>query len=166
MLSTHFIPNERVLREVNSLFEGRTRPIIGVHVRYTDRKVSLNRILANTAKLRLHMPEAEIFLSTDNLQVQNKFLTYFDRVFVIDKAFGAGDNSLHEEVAHANPLREAENALIDMWALSRCDWLVHSRNSTFSVAAALIGGIPRQRQRDIDRGNLLVILKRWMQTWS
>jgi hypothetical protein len=34
------------------------------------------------------------------------------------------------------------------------------------VAAALIGGIPRERQWDIDRANTKVVLKRWMQTWA
>lgn len=166
VISEHFTPNARVRGEVTRLIEGRSRPIIGVHVRYTDRKVNLQRILAETATLRRRMPEAQIFLATDNGQVQEQFQTVFDRVFVIDKAFGAGGNSLHEQTDHADRLREAENALIDMWALSRCDWLVHSRHSTFSVAAAMIGGIPRKRQRDIDRTNAKVVLKRWMQKWA
>jgi hypothetical protein len=53
-----------------------------------------------------------------------------------------------------------------MYALSSCDWLVHSRHSTFSVAAALIGGIPKSRQRDIDRSNPRVVVKRWIQAWT
>jgi hypothetical protein len=165
-LARHFTPNVRVRGEVIRLFHGRSRPVIGVHVRYTDRKVSLDRIVADTAALRRRMPEAEIFLATDNSQVQERFRGVFDRVFVIDKSFGVGDASLHEQAEHADRLREAENALIDMWALSRCDWLVHSRHSTFSVAAALIGGIPTARQRDIDRANPKVVLKRWVQTWT
>ncbi len=166
VLSDHFTPNARVLSEVERLFAERSHPIIGVHVRFTDRKVSLDRILATTAQLRGRMPEAKIFLATDNAMVQEKFRSAFDRVFVIDKCFGVDDNSLHEQTDHDNQRREAENALIDMWALSRCDWLVHSRHSTFSVAAALIGGLPRSRQRDIDRWDVKVVLKRWIQTWT
>lgn len=166
VLFEHFTPNQRVRHAVDQLFEARSHPIIGVHVRYTDRKVSLKRIISDTATLRRRMPQAEIFLATDNGNVQELFRSAFDRVFVIDKAFGAGDNSLHEQAEHADPLREAENALIDMWALSRCDWLVHSRHSTFSVAAAAIGGIPRPRQLDIDRWNAKVVLKRWVQAWA
>lgn len=163
VLSQHFTPNARVRREVEQLLHGRIRPIIGVHVRYTDRKVKLDRIILETRALRQRMPEALIFLATDNRQAQEQFCVSFERVVVIDKAFGTGEKSLHEQTDHADRLREAENALIDMWALSRCDWLVHSRQSTFSVAAAMIGGIPRIRQRDIDQTNPKVVLKRWVQ---
>jgi Nodulation protein Z (NodZ) len=165
-LATYFRPNARVRREVERLFADRSRPIIGVHIRYTDRKVSLDAIIAEVTKLREQMPEAEVFLATDNQRVQGLFRERFSKVFVIEKNLGDDASSLHQQVVHDDPLREAENALIDMWALSRCDWLVHSRHSTFSVAAALIGGIPKARQRDIDRRNPRVVLKRWVQLWA
>lgn len=166
VLERHFRPNERVLTEVGKLFADRSRPVIGVHIRYTDRKVSLERIITEVGRLRARMPDATIFLATDNEQVQATFRGRFQNVFVIDKVLGDDANSLHEHVVLDDPQREAENALIDMWALSSCDWLVHSRHSTFSVAAALIGGIPRSRQRDIDRRNARVVAKRWVQTWA
>ncbi len=166
VLSLHFRPNERVLTEVRKLFADRSRPVIGVHIRYTDRKVSLDRIVTEVSGLRASMPDATIFLATDNEQVQTRFCDQFSNVFVIDKVLGDDVNSLHEHVVLDDPQREAENALIDMWALSSCDWLVHSRHSTFSVAAALIGGIPPSRQREIDRRNARVVAKRWVQTWA
>lgn len=165
-LSKYFVPNEKVREQTAALFADRRRPIIGVHIRYTDRKVSLDRIFAEVTILRKRMPSSLIFLATDNQCVQQNFRDRFSEVFVIDKVLGDDDNSLHEQVIHTDPLREANNALIDMWALSSCDWLVHSRHSTFSVAAALIGGVPRSRQRDIDRYNARVVLKRWMQNWA
>lgn len=165
-LERYFRPNARVRSEVQSLFEGRTGAVIGVHIRYTDRKVSLGRIMSEVERLRKRVPTAAIFLATDNEAVQVTFRSAFSNVFVIDKALGDNENSLHEHVELDDPLREAENALIDMWALASCDWLVHSRHSTFSVAAALIGGIPESRQRDIDRWNPRVVTKRWIQTWA
>jgi len=165
-IDRHFQPKERVRRTVDELFRDRQRPVIGVHIRYTDRKVSLDRIFHEVAALRREMPMASIFLATDNGAVQQRFRERFDDVFVIEKVLGDDENSLHEHVTLDDPLTEAENALIDMWALASCDWLVHSRHSTFSVAAALIGSIPRSRQRDIDRRNPRVVLKRWVQTWA
>ena len=164
-MSRYFRPNERVRSEVQRIFAGRSRPVIGVHIRHTDRKVSLDRIATEVARLRNRIPEATIFLATDNGRVQERFRRDFSDVFVIDKVLGNDANSL-QHVVLADPQREAENALIDMWALASCDWLVHSRHSTFSVAAALIGAIPRSQQRDIDRWNPRVILKRWIQTWA
>lgn len=165
-LSRHFRPNLRVEAAVTELFANRKRPVIGVHIRYTDRKVSLRRIFRDVSALRRSVPDASIFLATDNLSVQQRFCAEYADVFVIDKTLGDDDHSLHEHLILEDPLAEAENALIDMWALASCDWLVHSRHSTFSVAAALIGGIPRARQRDIDRRNPRVVLKRWVQTWA
>ena len=59
---------------------------------------------------------------------------------------------------------EAENALIDMGASSRLAWRLPEFHA--SVAAALIEAVPRSRQRDIDRWNPRVVLKRWVQTWA
>ncbi|UUT34498.1 nodulation protein NodZ [Microbacterium elymi] len=161
-----FTPNARVRKEVEALFAGRERPVIGVHIRYTDRKVSLDRVFREAARLAARVPDAQFFLATDNHGVQEQFRSRFENVFVIDKELGDDDNSLHEHLVLDDPRREAENALIDMWALAQCDWLIHSRHSTFSVAAALIGGIAASRQRDIDRWNVRVVVKRWVQTWA
>lgn len=163
-LTRYFRPNARVRSEVDAILNGHDRPIIGVHIRYTDRKVSLQRVFAEVERLRRRLPDTDIFLATDNSRVQEEFRSRFTYVFVIDKVLGDDANSLHEHLVLDDPLREAENALIDMWVLSRCDWLVHSRRSTFSVAAALIGGIPLSRQRDVDRWNVPVVVKRWIQS--
>jgi hypothetical protein len=166
VLSRYFRPNERIGREVDKLFVGRRGRIIGVHVRYTDRKVSLERIIAAVARLKKRVPDAAIFLATDNQGVQDFFQREFSNLLVIEKVLGNDAYSLHEDLKMSDPQREAENALIDMWALSSCDWLVHSRHSSFSVTAAMIGGIPRSRQIDVDRFNPRVVLKRWVQTWA
>jgi hypothetical protein len=165
-LSRYFTPNSRVRARLERVLTTEGRPVIGVHIRYTDRKVSLARIITEVTRLRKRMPHAPIFLATDNQRVQDSFRAQFDGVVVIEKTLGDDVNSLHEHLVHNDPLREAENALVDMWALASCDWLVYSRHSTFSVAAAAIGAIPRSRQRDIDRLNPRVILKRWLQTWA
>src|SRR6478609_8277735 len=165
-LERYFRPNQRVRDEVAELLSGRHHPIIGVHIRYTDRKVSLRRIMSEVARLRKRMPDAPIFLATDNERVQAIFRAKVDNVFVIEKKLGDDANPLHERAPAENALHEAENALIDMWALAGCDWIIHSRHSTFSVTAALIGRIPRTRQRDIDRWNPRVVAKRWIQAWT
>ncbi len=163
-LDRHFRPNQRVVNEVRRIFNGCSHPMIGVHIRYTDRKVPLEPLLHEVHLLRKRVPAAGLFLATDNHAVQNRVRETHPDVVVISKALGDDAHSIHEHLRHDDPLREAENALIDMWALAHCHWLIHSRHSTFSVAAALIGGIPRGRQIDVDRHNPRVVLKRWVQT--
>ena len=166
VLSTHFRPNTRVRATVAELFRNRNRPIIGVHIRYTDRRAPLDRIVEEMRRLRRRIPQASIFLATDNGDVQAQISATFDNLFVIEKRLGNTASALHVDVDSADPLGEAENALIDMWALSSCDWLIHSQHSTFSVAAALIGAIPADRQIDVDRHNPRVVLKRWFQAYA
>lgn len=165
-LDRYFRPNARVRDALDALFAGHRRPVIGVHIRYTDRKAPLDVIERELTRMRTRLPEADIFLATDNADVETRIKARFDRVFTIEKAMAAPGVALHFDAGFADPLREAENALIDLWALSRCDRLIHSRHSTFSVAAALIGAIPRDRQVDVDRLTPRVVLKRWFQTYA
>jgi hypothetical protein len=159
-----FRPAGPVLETVDRMFAAHPQPVIGVHIRFTDRKAPLGRIESELRKLRARMPEAEIFLATDNADVQARILASFDRVFVIEKSLATDGTALHFKASdRPEPLQEARNALIDMWALARCDWLIHSRHSTFSVAAALIGAIPEDRQIDVDAHNPKVVVKRWFQ---
>lgn len=166
-LGEFFTPNDRIRRAVDALFVGRRQPVIGVHIRFTDRKVPLPRIARALGQLRARLPDSDIFLATDSAAAQNYITSRFDRVFTIDKHLVADGQALHYAgTAMADPLREAENAMIDMVALARCDWLIHSRHSTFSVAASLIGGIPAARQIDVDRFNAKVVVKRWFQAYA
>lgn len=169
VLARHFTPNARVRGEVDRLFAGRPRPVIGVHIRHTDMQVPIAPFERAVASLRRRMPGSTLFLATDSGAVQDRIRSQFDGVMVIDKAVASGAEGLHRPdhraagEAFADPLREAENALIDLWALSRCDWLIHAGRSTFSVLAALLGPIPAARQIDIDRFNPVVRAKRWVQ---
>ncbi len=164
ILERFFTPNDRVRLAVASLFAARRRPVIGVHIRFTDRRVPLEKFERALGRLRATMPSSNIFLATDSAEAQDFINARFKRVFSIEKQLAAAGEALHfAGTQMADPLREAENAVIDMYALAACDWLVHSRHSTFSVAASLIGGIPPARQIDVDRFNPKVVVKRWFQ---
>lgn len=165
-LHEHFHPNARIRDALDRLFAGRARPVIGVHVRYTDRKAPLERIERALAQMRRRLPDAEIFLATDSAEVQRRIAGAVPNVFMIDKELPETGTSLHLDGGLADPLREAENAVIDLLALARCDRLIHSRHSTFSVAAATIGMIPRSCQIDVDRLTPAVVLKRWVQAYA
>lgn len=164
LLESHFRPVQEVREQVDRIFAGQTGPVIGVHVRFTDRKVPLPKIIRRLEKLAARHPEAAIFLATDSAKAQDAILARFGNVITIDKALAADRSALHfASEGFADPVAEARNALVDMVALSRCQWLVHSRHSTFSVAAALMGRIPPSRQCDVDRYNPKVVIKQFLQ---
>lgn len=163
-LERYFRPVAPVRDKVDAVFADLQSPVIGVHIRFTDRKAPLPRIVRELGKLREQMPQATIFLATDSAEAQNAILSRFDNVVSIEKALSTSDTALHfSSEGFSDPVEEARNALIDMMALARCDWLLHSCHSTFSVTAALIGRIPMDRQVDVDRFNPKVRFKQFFQ---
>ncbi len=163
-LDRFFTPVEEVRREVDRVFEGQSGPVIGVHIRFTDRKAPLPKIVRELEKLAAQSPEATIFLATDSAEAQDAVMSRFPETLTIDKALSDGSAALHFTSGEfADPVSEARNALIDMMALARCNSLLHSSHSTFSVTAALLGRIPKERQVDVDRLNPKVAIKQFIQ---
>ncbi|MEM8724120.1 MAG: nodulation protein NodZ [Pseudomonadota bacterium] len=163
-LDRFFKPVEEVRQEVDRIFEGQSGPVIGVHIRFTDRKAPLPKIVRELERLAQASPEAAIFLATDSAEAQDAVMSRFPNTLTIDKALASDDTALHFAAGgFHDPVAEARNALIDMMALARCDSLVHSRYSTFSVTAALIGRIPKANQVDVDRLNPKVAIKQFIQ---
>lgn len=162
-LNRFFTPNDRVLAAAT--LEGLPRPVIGAHLRYTDMRGPLEAIKREIGRLRARLPESPVFLATDSSEAQADIQATFDNVHVTEKYLPEDGQQLHVHLRSdgVDPLREAENAMIDMWSLAACDYLVYSRNSTFSISSALIGGIPRSHQRDVDRHDPKIVLKRLIQ---
>lgn len=165
MLERYFQPVPEVARKVDAIFRDQPRPVIGVHIRFTDRKVPLPKLLKAIAQRREQQPDAPIFLATDSAEAESAVLARFDNVLTIPKELAKDGQALHVASGHlADPVDEARNALIDMMALARCDWLIHSSHSTFSVTASLLGRIARARQVDVDRFNPKVRIKQFVQS--
>ncbi|MFC3100244.1 hypothetical protein [Altererythrobacter lauratis] len=163
-LDRFFNPVAEVRDSVDALFAAIGKPVIGVHIRFTDRKAPLPAILARIDALRRANPDAALFLATDSQEAQDAVLARHGDAFSLPKTLASDGAALHfSSSSFADPVAEARAALADMWALSRCQWLVHSRHSTFSVCAALMGRIPEDRQHDVDRFNIKVVTKRWFQ---
>lgn len=163
-LNRYFRPVPQVTERIDTVFAKLDKPVIGVHIRFTDRKVPLDKIMRELGQLSARLPEATIFLATDSEVAQNAILDRFDNVVTLEKALAKDGAALHFSTdSFTDPVEEARNALADMMALARCDWLLHSRHSTFSVTAALSGNIPESRQVDIARLDPVVRTKQFFQ---
>ncbi len=164
LLDRYFRPVEEVRTEVGRIFDGQEGPVIGVHIRFTDRKAPLPKIVRELERLAAQSPGAAIFLATDSAEAQEAVMSRFPDTLTIQKALSDSDTALHfASDGFADPVAEARNALIDMMALARCNSLIHSRYSTFSVTAALLGRIPKSHQIDVDRFNPKVAIKQFIQ---
>ena len=162
-LARYFTPNERIQAGVSEAVGKLSSPIVGVHVRYTDLKIPIGKVKRALRRLRALTPEAAIFLSTDSARVQREIATEFENVNYISKHLPDDGSMLHSIHATHDKRVEAENALIDMWSLSKCDFLIYSKNSTFSLTSALLGRLQRHQQYDVDRLNISIALKRLVQ---
>ena len=164
-LDRYFRPNARVSTALGNLHSQITGPSIGVHIRYTDRKVPLAPIRRALRNRLRRTPDAQVFLASDNAQVQADMAAAFDGIIHFPKHLPKDGVRLHSPTARIAKQREAENALVDMWQLGRCDHLICSRHSTFSVTSAYLGRMTPDRVTDVDRYSPSVVLKRVIQSY-
>jgi len=165
-LARFFTPNSRIFRQVNAVSTRIGQPYIGVHIRYTDRKIPLEPVKRRLRKKLCDMLNAAIFLATDNADIQEQIAREFANVHHIPKYLSTDGSRLHWPTSDIAKLAEAENALIDMWVLSRSDHLIYSRRSTFSVTSSYLGDMSPAQLDDVDRHSPAVIAKRWIQAYA
>ena len=165
-LNRYFTPNARVRETVEGVMAEMGRPMIGVHIRYTDRKIPLDKIKLALRKRLAQKPGASVFLATDNGAVQEEMKAEFPGLRHTQKHLNIDGSRLHWPSSEVAKVQEAENALIDMWLLSRADHLIYSKHSTFSVTSACLGRLKPDQQDDVDRFNLPVVIKRHIQNYT
>ena len=141
-----FAPAAAVTERVESFQAAEFRtPMIGVHIRFSDRRCRLRAIEIRLSKLLKRHPEATIFLATDNLEVQRKFQSGFANVKSTQKWFSPAGGTIHRSKLAADRTENGIAALVDMYLLSRCDYLIIDEHSSFGLVAAWLSDIPWSR---------------------
>lgn len=118
---------------------------IGCHIRNTDRK-NLDSIDSISAKISVLAPNTvPIFLSTDDSIIELELKKRFPNVITYPKILPVVDSSIggihHYAQSQGKPdLAETifEQSIIDMWLLSRCNYLLYMGNSSFSKIAVTL----------------------------
>ncbi|HEY9887666.1 MAG TPA: nodulation protein NodZ, partial [Candidatus Obscuribacterales bacterium] len=112
---------------------------IGVHVRYTDIKVPLEKLIAKVQQVARQHTDPVIFLATDSAAVIDQFQAQFPRLAMIDKWFPPEGQRLHQNWDNC-PSRydNGVEALTDLFLLAECDRLVFSSKSSFGYVASLL----------------------------
>ncbi len=146
---------------------------IGIHIRYTDRKNPFEQYPKIIDKILINEPDASIFLATDNRNVQSFFdKNYGNKMIFTEKWFP--DSKSNVEQLHLHPdcpdkLENAIQALVDMYLLASCDYLVCNCTSSFAVVAELISDIPESNVIDTSHNSskrqlrkLVNFIQRWL----
>jgi len=125
--------------------------VIGLHIRHTDKSVSLPRYQRAFQAHLATYPDAVFFLATDNRAVEQHFLeAYPDKIVVADKWLPTDGARVHGNANCPDLAQHAAESLIDIVLLSRCDRLIYSRTTSFAQVARMISPtLPPDRCFDI-----------------
>lgn len=110
--------------------------LTGLHIRRTDNVESIRHspdemFIARINEIRRSDPQARFYLATDDSATKEKFKSLFGDIIV------TGDFK-----AERNTVGGIADAVTEMFVLSRCRQIIGSHYSSFSEAAAMLGGVP------------------------
>jgi len=116
---------------------------IGVHIRSTDKKPqqALEVLFKKIDKLKLSNPR--FFLATDNKEMAALVKARVSPVIELPKLMpDVKTGGMHMWAKYNDQAqvgeRILEESIMDMWLLSKCEYLLYQGNSTFSVLAKLM----------------------------
>jgi hypothetical protein len=135
-------------------------PIVGLHIRYTDRRTPLPAFRRSVNAIRRLHPDCPIFLTTDNQSVLDQFADLYGPVISTPKWYPESGRRMHGNSTCSDKLEAGIEALVDMYLLARCDYLIFSSNSTFGVISSLVTEAPPANVIDVERRNLVLRAKR------
>lgn len=140
-------------------------PVIGVHVRYTDRKAPLEKYHKELSCILEKNKDSQIFLATDNNKVQEEFRTKYNNVITTNKWLPEQGERIHYNTK-SDPISTGVEALIDMHLLAKCDHMVFAGRSTFSMISLLLSQLKNSNTHDIDQFNIKVKLRNFVDIFA
>lgn len=133
-----------------------SRPVVGVHVRLTDKQVSLGAVHSRLRRLLDSNPGLSVFLCTDNREVQEAFRLTYPDLLTTPKWFPVQARArMHESPECPDKRANGVEALIDLYLLASCDHLIVDKSSSFAHVAVLLSGLAPDRIHDLQRWRLL-----------
>lgn len=124
------------LNDVIESFSNRLNPdVIGVHIRRTDHIIAKETSSVEKFKVQIHKdlernPNQLFFLATDDLEVQNMFAQQFNKNILLYSQNKSRNNKIG-----------IEQAIIDLYLLSKTSKIYGSYWSSFSETASKIGNV-------------------------
>lgn len=150
-------------------------PVIGVHIRIRDTKIpwlpfvksraSLDSFFGAIDRILAKTPHATIFLATDNREAQSLVEKRYPRVISTEKWFPTAGHEMHQNPECSDRLNNAVEALVDMYLLAECDYLVYPSGSTFSYISSLLANLPPSRVIDVERNDPVIRIAKLARYW-
>ena len=134
--------------------------VIGVHVRHSDRKIPLEPYYKALDGVFKKVPNAELLVATDNIGVQKQMVQRYKKVVYNEKWFPEEGKIMHQSVDCPDRTQNAIDALLDMYMLAKCKYLIFAGSSTFSYLSSLISTYPRENIIDTESKNPIIQIKK------
>lgn len=131
-----FVPIADLRSKIHMISSAFPKDIVGVHIRRTDHLQSIqfstnNAFFRKMTILKTHSPGLFFFLATDDPFTEEIFKRYWgESIITYPKVFGR------------NSEQGMQDAVIDLYLLSKTKAILASYYSSYSEAAADIGNIP------------------------
>lgn len=147
LLIKNIHPAQWICEKIESYIKekGLNRNSVGLHIRATDKKPKRN-LLSFYKKMDVFIQRKSIeriYLATDNAEVEKTLKKrYGDRICVwpkfLPEVFSGGIHHWAKDCGNeALTVRMAEESVIDMFILSRMEYLFYQKGSTFSEISRL-----------------------------
>jgi hypothetical protein len=150
LLRTELLPaaeiRERVERFRRDRFAGR---VVGVHIRCSDRRVHVDRILAALDNLHALEPRSSIFLATDNSEIRSQVERRYRNVLSTDHWYPSPGAHIHQNDGCPDRFENGVEALVDLYLLAGCDSLICDSTSSFARVAILLSLAERGQVLDV-----------------
>lgn len=133
---TSFIPIDELQKKINNRCKDFSSKTIGVHIRRTDNRASIKNspteLFIQLMRDELEMDKSVLFYLASDSQEEKERLT---------SIFGDRIITFWEPVLR-HTSQGVQDALVDLYVLSRTQKIIGSSGSSFSVLASEIGNIP------------------------
>jgi hypothetical protein len=113
-------------------------PTVGVHLRLSDRRVQVDRVLVELDSLLAREPGLTIFAATDSIEGKELLEDRYARVRLTQHWYASAGAPLHKDPSRPDRLERGIEALVDLYLLGGCDHLIGDGSSSFTAIAALL----------------------------
>ena len=114
------------------------RPVVGVHLRFSDRRVRMRRILRRLDAMVEGDPDLSVFLATDNVEVKRAIEKRYYTVVTAPHWYPPAGAYAHGHDLCPDRVENGIEALVDLYLLAACDRLVCDSMSSFARVAILL----------------------------
>ena len=151
LMRDHLCLKPAIQKQVTQFKKDRlTRPTIGLHIRCSDKRSRISPMLKKLNSLQKKYPEIQIFLATDNSEIKQKIENNYQRVLTIPKWYPEPYTPIH--VGLSDRMHHGLEALIDIYLLAECDYLILDESSSFAYVATLISNSHEKQIYNFQRG--------------